>query len=229
MSGIPVRTEIVDYFAPWEALPNLGTVETPARPLERAPREAIQIDFTEDQMRTRILAVENGFGGLRCTPESLAVLPEGWLTSVYTNMRYMAMPGAGVFPIVGGSSYATNAHALAGLTTMSLLFQSLWDEFRYYVKPDEVKRANDLKRRLNQINYVLYQSLLNNPSGAKGAAIVVGNLLVATSVGTGTDKVVEQTRWLYFDRVTFQTYLDAGGTLEAAIDHYLTTGTQPTV
>lgn len=229
MADIPVVTQIVQFYTPWETLPNLGTVDTPPRPLERTPREPIRIEFSDAELRDRICAVENGFGGLRCTQESISVLPPGWLTAVYTNVRFMAAVPNNIFPIVASSSYTTRPHALAGLVCMSLLFQSLWDEYRFYVKPDEIKRANDVKRRLNQINYVLYQSLLTNPTGVKSADIIVGNLLTATSVGTGVNKVVEQKRTIYFDALNFQTYLDAGGSLEDALDHYLTTNTQPTV
>lgn len=220
---MPTTVQVVTLRQPWLTLPEI----VPGQPFEKTNqvllREAPDYDYTEQELRDYALAANNLFLGLTLDPVKVAALPDGYMLSLYLNVRYGNPIGVGQCPVRQGDRIIVNQHTFGDLCLMVALLSRLYlIHHKSIDKSIQLKAVNSF-RLLQRCCWGVYECLQRFPQFETSERHVFAQ---QTFVGTDGE---EDTIVLYFDAVKHQAWLDAEHTELEAVNWWLANGTDPVV
>lgn len=199
-------------------IPEGFTFEKPERTLLM---EAPDYDYTDAELRDLALASSNLFMGLVLDPIKVAQYPEGYLLSLYLNIRYANPPMSVQCPVRQADRLILNQHTFGDLCLLIGVLSRI-----YLIQQKSIDKSIQLKvvntfRLLQRCCYGVYETLQRFSQFETADNYVFAQ---QTFVGTAGE---EDTVLLYVDLNKHQAWLDAGHTEEELIEWWLANATDP--
>ena len=237
-----IRHVIFPRFLPWVTKPSLvdlTPVNKPDSPIfaERAP---LEMEYTETELRRILLEHPTPhWAGVTFTEDSLSALPDNYLLNIYLNTRYQVPMSAGMMPMRASTEvrestelpadkvpkieFSACQHLLPTYVLAACLFGALFDRTKQTINPEVHFSAMQLLRIAHTLYFMAYTLLQSNPNVEFNDRLVIAQLNEYNLVGTDIGHVIT----IYFDADVLESYTNAGGTIDGAIEHWLMHKTQP--
>lgn len=215
--------KIIPFIQSWYSLPDISLVSDLPKPVAPNLNEELVVEYTEAALRQMILSAEGLFYGMEIDANSLANVPDGWVSAWYLNLRYRAEVPNNMIPLRADNVFPTTPHCLAGYICMSALLKKLHDVYYDTVDPAMKAKADAVLRLLRQVNYCIWTILKANPTGGNNGRLVIAAATEIRTVGN----VSEQTYTVYLDESRFDAYVNAGGSMQSALDYWVANKQQP--
>lgn len=219
----------VQFQRIWTTLPNISGLPAKTLPPRPILIEAFKAEYSEEELRQRILLTTDPMGYGVVNAAAINALPTNYVTHLYNNMRYRRPTPDGIFPLRSETAFSTSPHAIPGLIMMSRIFLSLYRDKATRIEPDIRAEADRLLRLLVTIDYTLWTILGVNPTGVKGNNLIFSAQIVTTTAVGSTEEnpVFEEVYVVFMDEERLQEYEAAGMTAEEAAQWWFDNKTQP--
>lgn len=215
--------QIVNLYQPWLVLPEIPAGFTMTKPDKTLIHESPEYEFTDAQLREFAISGTNLLFGLVIDATKIAALPEGYLLSLYLNMRFANPPMAGTCPTRQADRLIVNQHTFGDLCILAACLSRLYLIQQKTINPTTALKATNTFRLLQRCYWGMYESLQRFTQFDTSEKHVFAQ---QTLVGTGGE---EDHAILYVDSIKHQAWLDAGHSETELIDWWLANGTDPVV